>query len=277
MNDDVNMPMWDEFYVYSLTFASLAVGSGLSYIDGELRIDSDADFKFMKTMYHSTNDNASAIVKYKDDSSGRYLIKSGVSLRTIGGRSLALDNSGAYDFRPFVWPVPYIIRRATTFNVQIANSHGVITPTIYLSFHGGKLRPGLAPWKRPGYRKMPYVYPLSRNLTTIPEGSVQVAANQTVQASISTDKDSDFVVKKLTGSATGAALITIQDAGRDRQWMNTPVHIRNLIGSGAFPNVLAAPRFVARGSVISITIQDLSGAVNNIEFNLIGEKLFNMR
>jgi len=268
---------WYEYFVYSITFSTMAVGTGVTFIDGEMRIDSDADFQFLKTLYHSTNDLADVKVKYKDDSSGRYLIKSATSLRSIGGRSLSLDNSGSYDFRPYVWPIPYNIRRATTLTIQAANSHAIITPTIYLSFHGGKVREGIAPWKRPGYKKIPYVYTLSRNINTLPEGTVQIAANQTLSVNISTDKDSDFLVNKITGSATGNALVTIQDMGRDRQWMNTPTHIRNLIGSGAFPNVLATPRFINRGSVMSLSIQNLTAAVNNIEFNLIGQKLFNMR
>lgn len=272
-----NYPQWAEFFVYGITFNTIAVGTGLAYTDGEIRIDSDAEFEFMKTMYFSTNDLADTKIKYKDDSSGRYLMKSATSLRSIGGRSLPIDGSNAFDFRPFVWPAPYTIRRATTLGVQIANSHAIITPTVYLAFHGGKLRDGLAPWKRPGYRKMPYVYPLSRNLTTIPEGTVRVAANQTVSVSIQTDKDSDFIVRQITGSSTGGALVTVQDMGRDRQWMNVPTHIRNLIGSGAFPNKLATPRFVTAGSVISVQIQDISGAQNDVEFNLVGEKLYKMR
>jgi hypothetical protein len=56
--------------------------------------------------------------------------------------------------------------------------------------------------------------------------------------------------------------------------MNTGTHIRNLVGSGAFPNVLPTPRFIPRGSVVNFTIQDISGAQNDIEINLCGVKLF---
>lgn len=268
------IPFWTEYFIYSISFLALPVGNGNSYVDGELKIDSDADFQFMKSMYFSTNDNANTYVKYKDDSSGRYLLKNGLSLRNIAGRSLSIDNSGSFDFRPFVWPQPYNIRRATTMSIQLANSHAIVAPDVYIAFHGGKIRQGIAPWKNPNYKKVPYTYPLPRNANNIPEGTVQVTANQTVTISISTDKDSDFVVNKITGQATGNALITLQEGGRDRQWMNAPTHIRNLVGSGAFPNVLAAPRFVPRGSIVSVSIQDISGAINNVELNLHGQKLF---
>lgn len=266
-------PIWGEFFVYNVTFTSMAVGSGVSYVSQDIRIDSDADFQFLKTMYFNTNDNADIIVKYRDDSTGRFLMKSGTVVRTIAGRALSIDNSGSFDFRPFIWPVPYNVRRASTFGIEASNSHGVITPTLYLSFHGAKLRQGLAPWKKPG-QKMPYTYPLARNVSTNPEGVVTVAANQTISSTVSVDKDSNFIVKSLTGHATGQALVSIQEMGRDRQWMNSSTHIRNLIGSGAFPNILASPRFVPRGSVLSVTIQDLSGAANNISLNFCGVKLF---
>jgi hypothetical protein len=267
--------LWGEYFLYNLSYSSLAVGSGLAYVDSEMRIDSDADFSFLKTMYYSTNDNANVTIKYRDDTTGRYLMKAGMSLRTIAGRPIPVDNSGSYDFRPFVWPTPYTIRRATSLTVQAANNHGVISPTVYISFHGSKMYRGLAPWKNPKIRaRIPYTYVLTRNLTTIPEGVVQVGANQTVSISLSTDKDSDFAVHKITGRADGDALVQIQEGARDRQWMNTTAYIRNVMGSGAFPNILPSPRFVPKGSVINFTFQDLSGATNNIEFNLSGVKLF---
>jgi len=129
-------------------------------------------------------------------------------------------------------------------------------------------------WKKPGTTKLPYVYTLPKSSNTSPDGVYTIPANQTASISVSTDKDSNFVCKKITGSAQGEVLITAQDAGRDRQWMNTGVEGRNFLGSGSFPNVLAAPRWVQRGSVVSFTIQDLSGASNNVSLNMIGEKIF---
>jgi hypothetical protein len=272
--EETLMEMWGEYFMYNTLFNALPVGTGVAYVTNEVRIDSDADFQFMKTMYFSTNDNAAVYLKYKDDSSGRYLMKNGVNLRTIGGRSLAIDNSGSFDFRPYIWPIPYNIRRATTFSIDASNNHLAIAPSVYISFHGAKLRQGIAPWKKRNVTKMPYVYPLSRNIQTNPESVVTVAPNQTISVSVSIDKDSDFVVNKITGSATDQALVTVQEMGRDRQWMNTSTHIRNLVGSGAFPNVLSSPRFVPRGSVVNFTIQDISGVANNVEINLCGVKLF---
>ena len=200
-------------------------------------------------------------------------MKRGVDLRTIAGRSLPLDNSGAFDLRPFVWPINYTIRAATTWGVSLANNSNY-TPTVYIAFHGAKLRPGIAPWKKPGTSKVPYIYTLLQSATTLPDGVVQVAANSTVTSQVTTDKDSYFVCYKIVGSATSDALITIQDGGRERQWMNTPIHARNILGSGAFPNQLAVPRFVGKGSVLAVTIQDLSGSTNNVSIDFVGVKVF---
>jgi hypothetical protein len=86
--------------------------------------------------------------------------------------------------------------------------------------------------------------------------------------------DSHFLIRRLTATRTGAALVTIKDAATERQWMNTSIHIDNVFGNGMFPNVLPAPRFIWRGSVINITAQDLSGASNRLILTFSGEKLY---
>lgn len=275
MKDLGGNPMWGEYFIYGTTFtaAQLPVGTGNNFTDSELRIDSDADFAFCKTTYETTNDNADILVRYRDDSTGRYLTKNANVLRTVAGRGLSLDNSGSFDFRPFIWPEPYYIRKSTSFMIQAANSNAIIAPTLYLTFHGYKVRPGLAPWKVKGLR-MPYVYSMARNVVANPEGVVTVAANQTITAILSFDKDSDFMVSKLTGGSTGGCLVTIQEMGRDRQWMNTGIHIHNLVGGGASPNILPQPRFIPKGATITISIQDISGAANNVILNMIGTKIY---
>ncbi len=273
MKDLGGNPMWGEYFVYGVLFTNLAVGTGNQFTDAEVRIDSDADFAFCKTTYVTSNDNADVLLRYRDDSTGRYLTKSANVMRSIAGRALSLDNSGGFDFRPFIWPEPYYIRKSTSFMVQAANADAIITPTVYLTFHGYKVRPGLAPWKIKGLR-MPYVYSLTRNAVANPEGAVTIAANQTVTAIISVDKDSDFMVSKINGGADGNCLITIQEMGRDRQWMNTGIHVRNLFGNGASPNILPQPRFIPKGATITVSIQDLSGAANVVFMDLIGTKIF---
>lgn len=260
---------WKEYYIYSANFTSLAAGSGSSFTDLEIRIDTDAEFEFIKTIFQPVT--ARARVRYKDDSSGRFLMKGEPDIRTIGGTRF---NSFAPStprlspgFIPFIWPIPYIISAATTLTVSAADFSG-LSYDFRISFHGSKIRPQQAPWAKKYKAVVPYVYKISNTNT------VTLAANGTASVSIPTDIDAHFVVRKIVGSRTGPALVTVKDGARDRQWMDVGVHIDNFIGNGMFPNILPSPRFIYKGSIINTTIQDLSGASNEIEINYIGEKLY---
>jgi hypothetical protein len=254
--------MWKEYFVYG-TSKTLSAGNGTAFETMNIRIDSDADFEFNKTTYVATNDRIK--VKYKDDSYGRYLTKGLPDIKTLAGRNtlaMGLSNS----FLPFVWPRPYIISAGTNFVVEASDFSGA-SNTLRIAFHGGKLRSGVAPWTRRFRAAVPFVYSFT-------DGAVTVSANSTANPRIEIDIDSHFVVQKITGIRTGEALVLINEGARGREWMNTQVHIDNIIGNGAFPNILTANRFIIRGSVVSFNIQDLSGADNSIEINLIGVKLY---
>lgn len=264
---------FEEYYVYNTTFTNLAGASGTVFTENEIRIDTDADFKFIKTVHQPVT--ARARIRYRDDTNGRFLMKGSQDLRTISGHALynvAPGNPLPPGFVPFIWPRPYIIPAATTFTVGASDFSG-LTGTLRMAFHGTKLRQGTAPWD-PGldgkkYRAMvPYVYPLS---TT---GTVDIPASGSTTAAIATDNDAHFVVYKLVGARDGACTVTIKDGARDRQWMNEAVHFDNLVGNGGFPNILPAPRFIPRGVVISIGLVDLSGSANTVELNLVGIKLY---
>lgn len=249
--------MYKEAYIYSAEWLPLSANARTDY---EIRTDSDADFEFIKTIHVATSDNFD--LEYKDDTSGRFLNKGVMDARAVS--STVLSGISANGFIPFIWPRPYIISAASTFTVTATDNSGS-NNTIRLSFHGSKLYPGNPPWIQNHYRAMlPYVY------TT----RATIAANGTDSLVIATDIDSDFMVYKLTGVRGGAALLTIKDGGRDREWMNRSVHIDNLIGNGQFPNILPSGRFIYRGSPIAITIQDLSGSSNAIELHFIGLKMF---
>lgn len=283
-----------EFYAYNATFLSLAagtVGGNNAFVPNEVRIDSDSAFEFVKTIHRVANPTTYAItntnefrLRYKDDASGRFLMKASEHCKTISGTAAAMTipNGDIWDnsFMPFIWPRPYIIAASSTFTVEAADNSGVVN-NIYLSFHGNKVRSGQAPWTRKKYRSyVPYVYPIANisSTTSVPSnpvaGTIVIGANNTVSSPIATDSDADFLIFKITGKRTGPALVTIKDGSTDRQWMDQAMHIDNLIGNGMFPNILPSPRFIERGSVISTSIQDLSGATNSIECTFVGVKLF---
>lgn len=262
--------VWKEYYIYNVNFTNLAAGSGTTFIDAEIRLDTDSDFQFIKTMFQPST--ARVRVRYRDDSAGRFLMKGEPDIRTIGGTSFGSIGTAsptlANGFWPFIWPRPYRIAAATTFTVSAADFSG-LSYTFRLSFHGNKLRPGEAPWNKKYRAMVPYVYRIGGS-----SNAVTVGANSTASDSVATDIDAHFLVHKIVGARTGPCLVTIKDGARDRQWMNTAVHIDNLVGNGPQPNVLPSPRFIYKGSVISTTLQDLSGASNTVEINYIGVKLY---
>lgn len=244
--------MWKEFFAYGL-LRTLAAGTGAVYTDNPIRIDSDADFEFQKTCYHATNGNIR--VRYRDDSSGRYLIKTSANLRTIGGN---------FAGTPFIWPRPYVISAGTTLTIELADNSG-IPNTLRLAFHGAKIRPGTAPWERRFRGLVPFVYSTGADI---------IPANAAITLRIEVDNDAHFLVQKLTGFKSGSCTVSFREGARDRDWQNQAVHFDALIGNGQFPNVMFANRFIYRGSVITIDAQDLSGFNNDIEINLVGVKLY---
>lgn len=257
------MEAWKEYFVYGANFLPLTGGSGTVFTDNEIRIDPDSDFEFHSTIHTATSDNYR--LEYRDDSLGRFLQKGTLDARTVVGK--ALSGINANGFLPYIWPMPYRIAAATTLNVRAADASGSDN-TIRLALHGGKIRPGAPPWEKKYRKSIPYAYPLNAS------GTITVGASGTSSASIATDRDAAFEVRKIVGHRSGACLVTIKDAARDAQWMNGPIHFDALVGNSQFPNVLPARRFILPGGVITITVTDLSGSSNTIELNLVGRKLY---
>lgn len=272
---------WKEYFIYDFTNTALPAGTadGLAtvqaFTDVTTRFDSDADFELMKRSHIAADSRI--YVAYRDDAFGRFLQNAPMDLRAVSGT--ILFTSGVVDvgispnnFIPYILNTSQVIRAATTFTASFADFtgaarlalQGLATNSVRHAFHGAKLRKGDAPWKAEWKATPGFDY-------TAP---VVLAANSTASVNLSINIDSHFLVKKLTATRTGPALITIKDNATERQWMNTAIHIDNVFGNSQFPNSLPAPRFIYRGSVINVTLQDLSGAANNINLVFSGEKLY---
>lgn len=263
---------WKEYYVVDFSNTNLTAGtanglaSAQAFTDVVTRFDSDADFELMKRSHIALDSRI--YVTYKDDSFGRFTHNAPLDLRTVSGTILYAN--GVTDvgitpnnFMPYILTRPMLIRAATTFTTSFADFSGS-TNSIRHAFHGAKLRQGKAPWEE-NWKATPYF-----DYTA----TVVLDAGGTGLANISINIDSHFLVRRLTATRTGPALISIRDGATERQWMNTSIHIDNLFGNSQFPNILPAPRFIWKGSVINITAQDLSNASNTLRLTLSGEKLF---
>ena len=255
-----------EYYINNIENTSLAAGSGVTFADTTIRTDTDADFELIKRTHIATNNRIR--VQFKDDAYGRNYQNAAVDIRTISGPPVANiaagDPNPTRGILPFVLPRPLLIKAGTTYTAAFADASGLAN-SIRMALHGAKLRNGKAPWDEPWRAR------LAMDYTT---GSTVIAANQTASINIAVNVDAHFLIHKITAIRTGAALVTAKDGASDRQWMNTAVHIDNFAGNSQFPNILPAPRFVFKGSVINLTLQDISGASNTIEIVLHGEKLF---
>lgn len=265
---------YKEYFIYSFEDLSLAAGTGVTFEDVTVKMDSDADFEIMKRS-HVAIDNRMR-VKYQDDSYGRQFQNASMDIRAVSGA--ILEVSGVVDigqslnnFMPYILPRPYLVRAGTTYTASYADSSGVAN-SIRESFHGAKIRQGQAPWDQNWAAKPPYDY------TTAPSNvPTVIAAGNTAILQINIGIDAHFLVQKIVGTRTSGApaLVTIRTGGNDRQWMDKAVHFDNLVGNAQFPNVLPAPRLCERGSTVSITIQNLS-SVNSGTYEIVlsGLKLF---
>lgn len=244
--------MWREFFCFGMN-VNLTGDAGTVFTPTQVRIDSDADFEWQKNSYVATS--SSILLRFRDDSMGRYLTKNPVNIQEIAGTPIGT---------PFIWGRPYVILAGTTFTIE-ASDYSTFANTLRFAMHGAKMRPGNSPWDRRFRALIPFVYSTGR---------VIVPASGSLPVNIEVDMDAHFLVQKISGTKTATCLVEFKEASRDRDWQNTPIHFDAMVGNGQFPNVMFSNRFIYRGSVIVVNFTDLSAAPNTVEVALTGVKLY---
>lgn len=250
---------WKEFFIYNITNTSLAGGTGTVFTDTTVKMDADADFEFAKLSHVATN--SQIYLQFQDDAFGRYYQNTKVDLRNISADHTV--NVTPVNFNPYPLSEPVILQASATLTASLSD-FSTAANSLRLALHGAKIRDGDAPWERDWKQKIMFTYVINQTLS----------ANQTVTFNVPINIDSDFLVKTITGSRTGPALVTIKETGTDKQWSDSPVHFDNLVGFGLFPNALHVPRLAYRGSALSVQVQDISGASNTIIMHFSGKKLY---
>jgi len=255
---------WREYFIYGINFSSITAGDGTLFTRDIIRMDSDSDFELQKIVAIATSRNLR--IRIIDDSTGRFLIKQSASLRDMAGGSI---------LTPFILPRPFQILAGSTLTIEVADSSGK-SNSLRLYFHGAKIRPGDPPWgvydnvtKRIVMKKYKAVLPFIYNT-----GVQTVSGSLSTYTRIEVDNDAHFLIQKITGFSSQAILLDFKDMPRDISWQNIAIHHEAILGSGDFPNILFANRFIPRGSVISINVQNLSSSQATFEINLIGVKLY---
>lgn len=114
---------------------------------------------------------------------------------------------------------------------------------------------------------------------------IVLGVGATTPVNVPIQSDSDFVVVKSYLCCYTAAnvfqvdpdmLVSFFDTGSGRAWQDAPVHVHNCMGIDAFhANIWSEPQLVKGASVITVTLQNLSGvAQGRVDVALQGFKIF---
>jgi hypothetical protein len=107
-----------------------------------------------------------------------------------------------------------------------------------------------------------------------PINPVQLTANQqNVVASVQIDNDSDFEWRWIVANSTGLYSVTLLDRFTARPLSPSPINGENIAGTAQLPFVLPKPYLLRRTSSIQGAFNDRSGALNTIQFALVGYKI----
>ena len=266
---DVRQLTWREYFLYSAEYLPLTGGAGTAFTTFGIKIAKDATFEIRALTYRATDGRIFA--RFKEDATGRYLMTGDPDMRAIAGRPIGgnamAPNTG--EFQPFKWARPYRIPGGGTLTVEASDFSGA-SNTARISFHGTKIRTGVAPYLMQKYRyRVPFTYEI--DLGTL-------AASGSATGVITIDQSSDFLCYQMTATRTGEASVLINESARGRDWMDRAAHIDNLAGVGYAPNNLPglwdAPRFIEHGGNIAATVTDLSALANTVRLYFHGEQLY---
>ncbi len=267
---------------------TLPAGAGLIFAPNAppVRIDTQADFLWMKSLYGATNANIR--MTFQDSRLGRQFTTAPIILRSI-----ASNFAGT----PYPLTSPFhLITAGSNYIISGADASGAINVLRFV-MQGARLRAGLASWEAaPGrwksYKKEePYVYNLPGTPGN-PPGVTTVPALQTLSSSITIENDAPFLIQNMTGEhngALGGLLVDIRDSTADDQaWSNIPVPFETIFGNGQFPNILCGlsnedrkdrgPYRVVGGkgspATLTMNVQNLTAGIINYEVAFGGLKLF---
>lgn len=255
---------WKETFVYAIQDLAIPAGTGIQYTDNIVKVDSDSTFLMTKRVHVATDSRI--LMGTRDDNTGRNHQNTPYDLRTASGTPISgITPNG---FMPFILSSPITIPPSSTLTFSYSDFSGAPN-TLYYALHGLKVKRGESPWDKVKIkRKIGFDY----------VGNVVVGANQVSTINVNINMDSFFIVNKMMCTRTGAAAVYIRDSGSwggtDTAWMNAPCHIDTIFGNSQFPNMLPVGKFLNKGSVVSITIQDLTGAPNTVRVTLHGVKIF---
>lgn len=104
--------------------------------------------------------------------------------------------------------------------------------------------------------------------------SIVLTALQNLPATLQIDQDSDFEWIWVVADQTGAWKIQVRDGSTGRTLSNNAVNNDNYAGTAQLPFPLVEPYLIARSTVMTASVTDLSNAGNTVQLVFRGYKLF---
>lgn len=273
------MQPYRDFFIYSAE--ALALGANAETTQ-RINIEGDADFEAMLQVASAISRNFR--VRQLEASTGRQL------------HDASLSGAGAFGNgrNPFRLPVVARFKRASSFLNTIRDESGAPNQ-IRLAYIGAKVFKRW-PFPPPVYQaRIPFTYTATFVPTaTDPDGIGAIAAGQTGIFNIRTQDDADFEIRKLTivhdiaipAASDSVATIQLTDVTYNYRFMDRPIPVESLGGAqitagvppGFFAFILPVPKLLRRGSVLSVTIQNLDGASPlQVRVSFYGSKCYTSR
>lgn len=127
----------EDFFVYVVNFTALAAAGGVG--NGNIQIQADSDFKWVKSCYHvdialaaqqeATRQIPLCTVNITDSASGRALMNAPVPVPSLFG----------HEGQPFILPIARIFKANSNIAIAVANFDAAAIYNLRLSFIGTKI------------------------------------------------------------------------------------------------------------------------------------------
>lgn len=246
--------------------AASAVGSRDDFV-----VSAEADFEIMKIAVLANNYGAKIRLEATPQSESYTSVP--IFLSALAGR------------KPLILDPGLRLRRNSVVTAILDDRQTTAaSQSIFIAYHGRKVgdHPYLPP--RVYHFAKPYWY--VANFTANDGGSGALAANGTGAASIRTDGDSDFEVRKILCVSDAEFACQVESQGGDL-WFNEFMRSELLSGSlietppvnvpyfaGEYPFELPAPRVIQGANYITVHVEERGSAANRIQVIFYGVRLY---
>ena len=227
------------------------------------------DFSWIKTMAVMSNGTRLARVKVKRSEDGRdtTLTAQGQAQTAIGYADgyIPLKTWAGTGKFPYIKKPPEYCKFNVTRTITLADESGAaVAYTAYIAISGTQFVPANGAYRLVGPWSNAIDVPVSTN-------RIAVTANGTKTFNV-TMQDGDFVCTELFIDAQAACLINV--TYNSIPLTDGYIHSSNIDGesnvSGTVPNILTSQMEVINNGVITISINDISGAPNNVDVSFGG-------